>query len=789
MARARPGDPKYHGGRVLTDRVMDSRRAVPRLRSALLLMAVLIDLIIRELLFLALVTALGAGPAAFLSDAYDRCARTAMAPVLGLCLGVCLTVTAIYFVPARDTAWLLLVAAALSIGVAARRRRPRWRRPSRRDIAQVLIVLIVVLVSFDYPLAGRGTVGPVGGYQISDTSGYVSETNGEQQKSIRQAEEIKPPYSDLSLAAWSIYAHGTQQLDITPLEADYDQLLGLDVTDTQSAFLIAVLAVGALGVFAVVRRARGQPTWGAVVAGCLFAGPMYVQLLMDGSQAAIAGSAVMVPAVALGVEALRDRRTSNLVLFGLSMAGLQTVYPLFVPCMVIGAVILIVVLVTRALRRRAVRAAELPARLGALAAVLALSVVLSPVAFSRNVHYWLHILDGTISFAGLPQWYVFPVTVLPGWLLQTRDFYGLVDLTHGTASQLLLIAVLPLGLLAVIALGIWRNRIGLALLAVAFGACVLAYYTVTSESCSYCEQRNLIPVGALAAGGIGMGLAALAAMRWRWAVWAAAAVGVVTVLVIGHEGIVLRERLAHGDYILDPGDRRAVGALPANPGPVELEGFSESGQAPAELPLVYNLLEQRIGSAVSLPTIVDDHSGLAYLIGGPAPFGPSFVTNYQYVLTRLAEVATGRRTIARYGSIALQRRVGPLDVTPISGLSVAPARLDPRGTAWVNRGEPLEALVVGGSEGQPAWLTLTFHATVPVRLPRGPALVSSRRTGDELRVCLRALGNAPVRSVGLQPAFTPQDPPAALNPYDPPQPARGLRLQAMKVSTRSCSRL
>ena len=51
------------------------------------------------------------------------------------------------------------------------------------------------------------------------------------------------------------------------------------------------------------------------------------------------------------------------------------------------------------------------------------------------------------------------------------------------------------------------------------------------------------------------------------------------------------------------------------------------------------------------------------------------------------------------------------------------------------------------------------------------------------------LGNAPVRSVGLQPAFTPQDPPAALNPYDPPQPARGLRLQAMKVSTRSCSRL
>ena len=39
--------------------------------------------------------------------------------------------------------------------------------------------MVVILGSFDYPLALRHTVGPDGGYTIADTAGYVSETNGE----------------------------------------------------------------------------------------------------------------------------------------------------------------------------------------------------------------------------------------------------------------------------------------------------------------------------------------------------------------------------------------------------------------------------------------------------------------------------------------------------------------------------------------------------------------------------------------------------------------------------------
>ena len=347
-------------------------------------------------------------------------------------------------------------------------------------------------------------------------------------------------------------------------------------------------------------------------------------------------------------------------------------YPLFVPCLAIGGAIVLAVMLARALATRSLRPAALPRYGAALATVVGLSVVLTPIAFARNAHYWLNILHGTFSFAGLPG-YSLPRTALPGWLLQTRDFYGLVDLGHGTGGQLLLGAAIPLGLLALIGLGIWRDRIGLAALAVAAGAALLAYYTVTHNACGYCEQRNLIPIGPLAAAGIGLGLAALAALRWRWSVWAALATALVVALVVGHEGIVLRQRLTHGDFMLERGDRNAVAALPSRSGPVELEGFSEGNQAPSELPLVYNLVEQRAPGLVSLPTLVNDNSGLAYLLGGPVALGPSFKPNYQYVLTRLAGVANQRRTVARFGAIALQRRINALDVTPISGLSVAAA--------------------------------------------------------------------------------------------------------------------
>lgn len=254
-------------------------------------MSVWVDLIAREAFFLALLVAFGSGPATFLSERWDGVARPALAPVLGLCIGVSATVTLVYFFPTSMTWWVLIPMALASLSVAAwrRGRAPRW--PGRRGLIQLAVVVIVLLASFNYPLALRHTVGPAGGYYVDDTAGYVSETNGEARESIRRAERNRAPFADLSIWLWSTYAGFYEQLDVSALESNANQMLGLGATDTDSPFLIVVILVGALGVFGVVRSVSGGSNWGATFGGCLVAGPLFLELFMDGSQGALTGCA------------------------------------------------------------------------------------------------------------------------------------------------------------------------------------------------------------------------------------------------------------------------------------------------------------------------------------------------------------------------------------------------------------------------------------------------------------------------------------------------------------------
>ncbi|MGI8714424.1 MAG: hypothetical protein ACR2NR_14870 [Solirubrobacteraceae bacterium] len=747
-------------------------------------MHVWLELILRELLFLVLLTLLGLAPATWLPARFGRGVRVALAPAFGLAVGVCLTVTTEYAFAARETDWLVVVVALASggVGLAGLGLRPL---PSARTVLQLALVVLVVIASFDYPLAARHSVGPIGGYQIADTSGYVSEIASEQRYSIHQMDRIHAPAADLAVLASSEYVQAHQQLDVSPLEANVDSLLGLGPTDTQTAFLIAIILTGALGAFGVVRSVAGESTWAAPFAGCLFAGPLFAELLMDGSQAALAGAALLAPLVAVGVEAIRARRWRTLGLFALLAAGLQTIYPLFVPAAAIAGAVTIAVAAVARRRRGRVGGRMVAVAAVQLGGVLALTVALTPVAFLRNVSYWLSVLNGSFSFAGLPA-YNLPANVLPGWIVQTREFYGLIPLSTATTGELVGSALVPLLLIAVIAMGAFRHRAVLVMLAVAAGAIALAEYTWAGQSCSYCVQRNLLPAALLVPSVLGIGLGALGALRWRGGRISAALVGLLALILIGHQGIVERQRLEQGAYVLDPQLRQAGARIPARSGPVELEGFSEStGHAQMELPEAYDLVDRVTHGAVSLPTITDDGAGLQYL-GGTQPLGPSFRSNYQYVLTRLGSVVTGRTVIARFGPIVLQRRTAELDVTLIGGVSVADARTDRTGAAWVSG--PLTFLVVGGHGRQPAWISLVLSHTVPAQVLPGSAVASSRNSDGLLRVCLRAAGTPPVRAAAVQVGFAPvpQPPPS---PYAPAPPAHGLRLLSMSVSTSSCARV
>ena len=59
-------------------------------------------------------------------------------------------------------------------------------------VIQLAVVAIVLLATFDYPLALRHTVGPAGGWAIADTTGYVSETNGEAPKASIEPSRTGP---------------------------------------------------------------------------------------------------------------------------------------------------------------------------------------------------------------------------------------------------------------------------------------------------------------------------------------------------------------------------------------------------------------------------------------------------------------------------------------------------------------------------------------------------------------------------------------------------------------------
>ena len=90
--------------------------------AALAPMSVWLDLVVREAVFLVVLVALGSGPAAFLR--VPRSARLALAPVFGLCVGCCASVTMVRFVSARHTGWAILALALASVALAVWDSRP-----------------------------------------------------------------------------------------------------------------------------------------------------------------------------------------------------------------------------------------------------------------------------------------------------------------------------------------------------------------------------------------------------------------------------------------------------------------------------------------------------------------------------------------------------------------------------------------------------------------------------------------------------------------------------------------
>ncbi len=749
------------------------------------------DIITRELFMLVTLVALGSGPASFLGSRFGAGARVAMAPALGLCTGTCVFTTLLWFTAASNTYWLLPVLAAISVTVALWRglksaadcekmsRRSRvvalFRSLGAFDAVALAVVCVVVAMPLSYTLHERHSVGPTG-LSIWDTDDYTAEPDAMLQMSILQAHQPQPADANLARLIWSSYSQGNQNLDAAPLSANVDGLFGLRGTDTQSLFLIVFLVSGALGAFAAVRYFAPEPRWAAPLAGVLFAGPFFLQLMADGSQAATCGLGLILPIAAVALDALRKPRMASLALLALLASGLMALYPLFVPGVAFAAAFVLLVATGAAwwrggLSRRALALAA--ARIGV---VLALSVLFNLVSFARDEQYWRGVLNGSYYIAGLPVYHL-PYSVLPGWLLQTREFYFLTELGSTSVTQVLLGVVLPIAFVMVIVSGLKRRRIGLVLVPLVLILALMAEYVSASHHCSYCTDRTLLPIAPLSIGLLALGVAALATAPVRWLRWTGVAAAIVILAAVGERARQERLRVADDAYFLDDGSGALLNHLPPHAGPVEIEAYGEDPvTAPGELPLAYLLVSERNHEEVSLPTEYNDYNALAYL-GGANPANPQFNPNYRYVLTRLAGVQTGRKVIARSGTLALEERTAALDATVVAGLAVPPVRFDARGQAWVVG--PLHLIVAGGGS-RAAWISLRLQTFVAVAIPH-QAGVTARVTPGLVTACVRAVGTAPVRqgtlilNAALVPGTVPDE------PFALPEPPEGVQLVAMRA--------
>jgi len=687
----------------------------------------------------------------------------------------------------------LAVLALVSLGVALMRAlatlradsgggRPWYSRVLRRlplrDMIGLAVVCVVVATPMSYTLHERHSVGPTG-YAVWDPVGYLSETDGMVQQSIRQTQRPQPANANFTRLVWSSYAAGVQNLDAVPLSANVNELLGLHATDTHTLFLIVFLMSGALGAFAAVRYALPKPSWAAPFAGILFAGPFFLQLMADGSQAATCGLALLLPLAAVGADAVRSQRFASLVLVALLASGLMALYPVFVPGVTVAAAVCLLVLAAMAwwrgqLTRRVLAWASV--RIGI---VVALSAVFNLVSFTRDVRYWRGLVNNTYFIAGFPQYHL-PYSVLPGWLLQTREFYSLTELGSAPPKEILLGVVLPGILIAVIIFGLRRRQAGLILLPLFLICLLLAENTSAVHNCSYCTDRTLLPIAPLSIGLLALGVGALATAQERWMRWAGIVVALVALVAVGQRTRQERLRFADGAYFLDAGDRSLVAHLPVHPGPVEIEAYGEDPlHAPGELPLIYLLVSERNREQASVPSEYTDYSSLAYF-GGPNHANPQLNPGYRYVLTRLGSVQTGRRVIARTGSLALEERTSALDGTVVTGLALPSVRLDAQGLAWVVG--PLHLLAIGGGPG-PVWISLRLRTIVPVTVPSQPGVKTRSTAGGILTACVRATGSAPVRrgtiqiGAALLPGLVPSE------PFALSEPAQGIQLVAMRAVT------
>lgn len=769
-----------------------------------------LELAWRELAILLVLGLLGSGASAYLPGPLPAAARLALAPAFGLALGAGLTLSASQLMPMSTASWVVLlpaafVSAALTLRLA--RRAPTGaRRLPRAHVLWAAVALIVPAAALDAPLVEQRTPGPIG-YSIADAAAY-SEQSFVLHRNTWDSTTFDPRL-DAGAATRNRFLHDFYtgpvfQTGTAPLQAALNETFGWHAIDSQSAMVVFLVTAGALGCFAFLLTLTGIG-WVAAVGGLLYAGPVVYQLHVESGQSALAGLALIGP-LALTANRLGAAPVPAGLLFGVLAGGLATVYPSYVPTLAgAGALTL-----AAALLRRRIGPTEARPLALACACAAAAAVAVAPVAIAKDVRYARAVSDGMFDKSdveaatgsrlqalkygrpvrsrpyrdSLPHWDR-PAAAAPAWISGSRDIYYLPTKDQTSSLRWLTSDLLyPALILALAALGALRFPPSRTLLAAAGAALVVAGYSLWSQDCEYCSQRNLLPLAPIAALLTAAGLASLAVrLRPKSSLvgFAPALLALLVVAVPAQRDWALAQRLEEGGSAVGADLRAVLEVAASRNGPIAIEGTGAG--PPAVAGIEGALLQTAVAERLRRPAVVDWKSlpSFHHYPGDP-PRNSDLDAGYRLVLTRIAGVATPRETVLRRGPYALQRRA-PTDVLVSFGAEADLVQRDPRGQAWLSG--PL-ALAVATGEPGPVYLRLALRGPAAPSLRAGGGTVVLARGGRSVRLCARVTGGA-LRRKTLRLGFRPLPHQPSPDRYGRiPVADKRLRLVSLAAGSRRC---
>ena len=439
------------------------------------------------------------------------------------------------------------------------------------------------------------------------------------------------------------------------------------------ALCIVLAALSSLALFQVTTRSRA---WLSVAPALAMGGAPLFQLYIDGSAALLAGIALVPALLAIGVLALRASGWATTLLGAVLLAGLVTAYP-EMGLVVVGT--LAIALGARAVAR--VRAGERWGDLARASAPKLIALALLAVVLTPRATIWaLANARESGSFTLGVVHYDMKLAYLPGWLLQTREFYTFSLIPPRGATYALVGIALPIALIAVAVYGCVRVRDG-RLLALFVGvASAQAVYASVRLDCSYCVGRTLAVTVPAIAVLLALGVFELTRSPVRWKLGLGVLVGTTAAIAAGSALFSIEQRAY---YAYMPPAHLTTMAEKARTvsGTLALEGF---GQTPlwawGENRTTYQAMVEGSSRRVSLPAAYNDYGGLSYF--GTRKIGhPTYTPDYEYVLTRFPALETGRHTVYETETMALERRNRPFDAILVRGAALEPFLRDPGSSA------------------------------------------------------------------------------------------------------------